>query len=128
MDLKEQMKEFERKKVWAVVGSVHNKEKFAYKIYKFMKSRGYTVYPVDPSGMDIDGEPSFKRLTDLPETPEVIDMVINPIKGDGFIEEANRLNIKYVWFQPGAENSELVEKAESYGMNVIYNQCVMVQF
>jgi predicted CoA-binding protein len=124
----ELIKEFEKKRVWAVVGNIHNKEKFAYKIYKFMKNKGYNVYPVDPTGEAIDGEQSFKTLTDLPEIPEVVDMVINPIRGEAFLDEANGLNIKFVWFQPGAENSELVEKANAYGMNVIHNQCVMVQF
>lgn len=124
----ELIKEFEKKRIWAVVGNIHNKEKFAYKIYKFMKNMGYKVYPVDPTGEIIDGEQSFKTLSDLPEIPEAVDMVINPIRGEAIIDEANRLNIKYVWFQPGAENSELVEKATTYGMNVIHNQCVMVEF
>ncbi|MCX7951818.1 MAG: CoA-binding protein [Clostridiales bacterium] len=120
--------EYKDKKIWAVVGSVSNKEKFANKIYNFLKSKGYKVYPVDPSGKELDGQKTFKSLKELPENPDVIDMVINPVKGDMFIEEANELGIKYVWFQPGAESFEIVEKAKDFGMEVVYNKCVMVEF
>lgn len=124
----ENIKEFKDKKIWAVVGSVHNKDKFAYKIYNFLKIKGYKVYAVDPSGEMVDDDASFKTLSELPEKPEVVDMVINPIRGEKYIEEANNLNIKYVWFQPGAESIDLIEKSSSYGMNVVHNSCVMVEF
>lgn len=122
------IKEFQEKRIWAVVGSVHNREKFAYKIYNFLKGKGYTVYAVDPSGEMVDSDKSFKTLSELPEKPEAIDMVINPLKGTAYIEEANNLNIKYVWFQPGAESERLIEKSNSYNMNVVHNSCVMVEF
>jgi predicted CoA-binding protein len=76
----------------------------------------------------VDGDKSFKTLSELPEKPEAIDMVINPIKGEAYVVEANNLGVKYIWFQPGAESKELIEKSSSYGMNVVYNDCVMVKF
>lgn len=119
---------FKEKKIWAVIGSVSNKDKFANKIYNFMKNKGYKVYPVDPSGKELDGEKTFASLRDLPEKPDAIDMVINPIRGEKYIDEAAELGIKYVWFQPGAESFEVVEKAKNYGMEVMYGKCVMVEF
>ena len=120
--------EFESKRIWAVVGSVHNKEKFAYKIYHFLENRGYKVYPIDPSGNAVDGIKSYKSLEELPEIPEAVNMVINPVRGLGFVDEAKRLGIDYIWFQPGAESDQIIEKASSLGLNVIHNKCVMVEF
>jgi predicted CoA-binding protein len=121
--------DFKEKKVWAVVGKVHDKERYPYKIYNFLKDKGYKVYAVDPTGQDVDGEKSYTSLKDLPEVPEAVDMVINPVKGEKYIDEANELGIKYIWFQPGAESAELVTKArENYGMNVEYMNCVMIEF
>jgi predicted CoA-binding protein len=120
--------EFENIKVWAVVGSVHNKEKFAYKIYKFLVGKGYTVYPVDPSGNNADEVKTYVSLNELPEIPEALNMVINPVRGLSFLDEAKRLNINYIWFQPGADNEEIISKAKSNGMEVIFNKCVMVEF
>lgn len=120
--------DFENKKVWAVVGGVHNKEKFAYKIYNFLKKKGYKVYAVDPSGEMVDADTSYRTLGEVPEKVDVVDMVINPIKGEAFIDEAKNLGIDFIWFQPGAEKQELIEKAKDYGMNVVHNHCVMVEF
>ena len=123
-----EIKEFKEKKIWAVVGSVHNKEKFAYKIYVSLIKKGYIVFAVDPSGDMVDEEVSYKSLHDLPEVPEVINMVINPIRGMKYVDEANELGIKYMWFQPGAESPELISRAQSCGMKVTQNKCVMVEF
>lgn len=122
------IKDFQEKSIWAVVGSVHNKEKYAYKIYNFLKKKGYRVYAVDPKGEMVDEDKSYKTLSELPEKPDAVDMVINPVKGREYIEEAKILNIDYIWFQPGAESEELIKLSDSYGMNVIYNRCVMVDF
>lgn len=120
--------DFREKKVWVVVGKVHDEEKFPYKIYNFLRSKGYKVYALDPTGQDIDGAKSYTSFKELPEVPEAINMVINPIKGKKYVDEAKELGIKYIWFQPGAESTEVVEKAKSYGMNVEYMKCVMIEF
>lgn len=119
---------FQVKKVWAVVGNVHNKEKYAYKIYNFLKNKGYKVYAVDPTGEMVDNDKSYKSLSELPDKPEAVDMVINPVKGEKYLDEAHTLGIKYIWFQPGAESDELIKKSNSYGMIVVQNECVMVEF
>jgi uncharacterized protein len=120
--------DFQEKKVWAVVGKVHDTEKFPFKIFHFLKSKGYEVYAVDPTGKDVGSEKSYTSLKELPVVPDVVDMVINHIKGEKFIDEAHELRIKYIWFQPGAESAEVVEKAKGYGMEVEYMKCVMVDF
>lgn len=118
--------EFKNKKIWAVVGSCHNPEKYAYKIYCHLKKKGLQVYAVDPTGKSVDGEPSYKTIEELPVIPEAVDMVINPVKGAEYLEEAIRLGISHIWFQPGAESPELIQRAQSSNMNVVYNACVMV--
>lgn len=118
---------FKNKKIWAVVGSVSNNQKYAYKIYHFLKSKGYQTFGVDPSGEMIDGEKTYKTLSELPIKPEVIDMVINPIKGGSFVKEANKLGIDHIWFQPGAESEELIKLSREFSMKLIFNDCVMIR-
>lgn len=117
---------FKNKTIWAVVGSCHNPEKFAYKIYYYLKKRGLQVYAVDPTGKSVDGVPSYKTLKELPVMPEAVGMVINPVKGAEYLEETISLGINHIWFQPGAESQELIKRSESSNMNVVYNACVMV--
>ncbi|MEW9082965.1 CoA-binding protein, partial [Caldanaerobacter subterraneus] len=34
---------------------------------------------------------------------------------------------EFIWFQPGSESEELIEKAKDLGLKVIHNTCVMLE-
>jgi predicted CoA-binding protein len=113
------------KKVWAVVGANTNPEKYGNMIYRKLKSRGYTVYPVNPLYDTVDGDKCYKDLSSLPQVPEVIDMVVSPKRGKPVIEEAARLGIKNIWLQPGTHDDELLEMIEKKQMTGV-KACVLV--
>lgn len=114
------------KKVWAVIGANQNPEKFGSKIYKRLKERGYEVYPVNPVLETIDGDMCYKNLSSIPKKPEVINMVVAPAKGKPYIEEAAKLSIKYVWFQPGTFDKEIGMLVKELGMEAL-QACVLVE-
>lgn len=114
-------------KNWAVAGSTHNHDKFAHKIYLKLKQMNYNVYSLNPGGFEVDGDKSYKTMADLPSVPDVIDMVINPVKGKEIIKDAIKNGIRYIWFQPGAESEELIKMAQDSGINVVYDRCVLVE-
>lgn len=113
------------KKAWAVVGASNNSEKYGYKIYRKLKNHGYTVYPVNPNYEDIDGDKCYKNLSELPQVPEVIDMVVAPKHGRTTIEEAASLGIKDIWLQPGTYDDKLMELIDEKGLNAV-QACVLV--
>ena len=113
------------KKVWAVVGATRNHEKFGYKLYRHLKNNGYTVYPVNPGYPDIEGDPCYKDLSSLPQVPEVVDMVVSPALGKSVVEEAARLGVKNIWFQPGSCDEALLTQAERLGMQTV-QACVLM--
>lgn len=121
------IKEMLSLRTWAVAGATHNPDKYANKIFHRLKSHNYNVYSLNPSGVDVDGEKSYKFLSELPERPDVISMVINHIRGKDIIKDAINSNIKYIWFQPGAETNELIDMARNAGIAVVYNRCVLVE-
>ena len=92
------------KKVWAVVGANTDPEKYGNMIFRKLLRRGYRVFPVNPNYSEIEGQTCYKDLSSLPEKPEVIDMVVSPKRGRPILEEAARLDIKNIWFQPGTYN------------------------
>jgi len=113
------------KKVWAVVGASTNPEKYGYRLYRKLKSRGYSVYAVNPSYDVIGGDKCYRDLTSLPEIPQVINMVVSPERGKLIIEEAAKLGIKYIWFQPGSCDDDLLKLTEKLGMESV-QACVLV--
>ena len=114
------------KKRWAVIGANTNEEKFGYKIYQILKFHGYTVWGVNPKIDAIEGEKVYPDLTSLPEKPDCISVVVPPAISLEFVEEAGNLGIQYIWFQPGTYNQEVLEKADSLGINPVYQDCVLV--
>lgn len=113
------------KKVWAVIGANDKPEKYGNMIYKKLKAFGYVVYPVSPNYETIDGDKCYKDISSLPEKPEVLDMVVSPKRGMAVIEEAVKLGVNYVWFQPGSHNEEILNYAAENGMNAV-TSCVLV--
>jgi hypothetical protein len=114
-------------KTWAVVGANNNKEKFGYKIFKFMDGTGvFKVYPVNPGLTEVLGHKCYATLKDLPVKPDVVDFVVPPKAGEQVIRECAELGIKNVWLQPGADAPSVVALGKELGLNVVC-ACVLVE-
>jgi hypothetical protein len=120
------MKEMLDEKVWAVVGASNNKDKFGYKVFKRLLAEGYDVYPVNPNCEEVDGMKCYKSLSELPKLPGAVSLIVPPSIGVKVLEDASKLGIKKLWFQPGAESDEIVQKASELGLDIVYDNCVLV--
>lgn len=114
-------------KVWVVVGATENKGKFGYRIYKKLKECGYKVYAVNPKYDSVDGDKCYPNFSELPEKPTCINMVVAPEHAKAFIEEAARLQIPYMWFQPGTFDQNTLDEAQMAGLKLVYYNCVLVE-
>jgi predicted CoA-binding protein len=114
-------------RVWAIVGASENQSKFGNRIYRDLKRAGYTVYGVNPNAETADGDPVYPTLADLPEKPDVADVVVPSRVGRGIADDAARQGIRIFWLQPGAESPELIDYARKLGLDVIHNACAMVE-
>ncbi len=113
------------KKVWAIVGVSPKADNYGNMIFNKLSSRGYKVYAVNPLYTEVNGKDCYKALTALPEKPDVINMVVAPKRGRAYLEEAKNLGIKYVWFQPGASDEDLIKYAKELGFEYA-EACVLV--
>ena len=114
-------------KTWAVVGANENKDKFGYKIFKFLQENGrYTVYPVNPGLQSVMGHKCYPSVKDLPEKPDVVDVVVPPKVGEQIMRDCAESGIQNVWLQPGADAEAVVKLGQELGLNVI-KACVLVE-
>ena len=113
-----------KKNRWAIVGATDKKDRFGYKIPILMREHGYEVYGVSPKYDDIEGIKVYKSLADIPERPEVVNMVVNPAIAEGVLREAAELGINYIFFQPHSYDDETVKLAEELGLEVLLDDCV----
>jgi len=78
-------------------------------------------------GGALDGDTVYARLADLPVTPPVVDIVVQPYNGKRAADEAHQLGVDLVWLQPGADSASVVEHARALGLEAIYHACAMVE-
>ena len=124
--MQELIKEFLSQKSFVVVGSFKNETKVAYKIFRFLKQKGYEVYPVNPNVKEIDGVKCYPSILDLPKTVDVVDLVTPPSATEEIVKQCLQKGIKYIWMQPGAESEKAVEFCKQNDIKVIYGTCLMM--
>ncbi|MCF8404841.1 MAG: CoA-binding protein [Bacteroidales bacterium] len=120
------IQDFLSQKHIAVAGVSRKKQKFGNAIYKELKNKGYTLYPINPHMDEYDGTPCYHSIDDLPE--EVSGIVINT-KNEvtlKLLEQARSKGIKHIWLQQGCANKDSLAAIESNGSNIISKQCIMM--
>ena len=126
--MNKRIKEFLRKEnIFAVVGVSRDKKKYGYKVYKNLKEAGYKVYPINPNASEIEGEKCYSSLSELPEKPDVVNLVVQPKITEEIGGNAKNWELKKVWMQPGAESKEAIKFCLQNSIEVVYNVCVMLE-
>lgn len=118
--------DFINRRVWAVVGASQDRDKFGNRVFRSLRDAGYIVYPVNPRGGKVEGADVYTSLADLPESVEVIDLVVPPAITEQVVKEANQLGLSRVWMQPGAESEQAIAYCDEHGMQVVHGACAMV--
>lgn len=124
---KEQLiSDFANRRVWAVVGASQDRSKFGYRVYHNLRQAGYTVYPVNPKGGELDGAKVYPSLADLPQPPQVVDLVVPPVVGQQVVKEAHQLGLSRIWMQPGAESQAAIDYCHEHDIQIVHHACAMV--
>lgn len=122
-----EMQEFLKKDNWAVIGVSNNPEKYGNKVYFQLKRAGYTVFAINPNLDQIDGDPCYSSLRSLPYLPDAISVVVPPKVTEQIIDECAELGIRKIWMQPGSESETAIQKGNELGLELVFNQCVLIQ-
>ncbi|MGD9145178.1 MAG: CoA-binding protein [Anaerolineae bacterium] len=126
MSEQRQIPDFVNRRVWAVVGASEDRRKFGNRIFRDLRDAGYTVYPVNPKGGELEGAKVYPSLAALPQPPEVIDLVVPPAVTEQVVKEAHELGLTRVWMQPGAESEAAIAFCQEQGIQVVHGACAMV--
>ena len=119
----------------AVVGMSRDRSKAAHRIPMGMKSKGYTVIPVNPTARKIAGMKCYPTLTDIPEnvhidivnvfrpsdeTPMVVERALERHESTGDVDA--------IWLQLGIENREAKDMADAQGIPFVQDECIWVEY
>ncbi len=91
----DQITDFLRKQnVFTVIGVSSNPAKYGHQIYKDLKEVGYVVYAVNPNIDTVSGDRCYHSLSELPEKPDVVDVVVPPKVTEKIVVECRDLGLK----------------------------------
>jgi predicted CoA-binding protein len=68
----------------------------------------------------------YASLAELPESPEVIDLVVPPAVTEQVVMDAHGLGLTRIWMQPGAESAAAIAYCHDHGIQVVHDACAMV--
>jgi predicted CoA-binding protein len=114
-------------RVIAVVGHSDNPMRTSYNIAQYLRRVGYTVYPVNPTVSEIDGQPSYPTLADVPDSVDIVNVFRRSEFLPGVVEEAIQISAKAVWAQLGVFDEAARQRALDAGLDVAMDDCLQVE-
>lgn len=119
-------KDFLKYRNWVVAGDVLNEMKYAGRIYHKLNQRGYRVAGLHPKEENPSVFKSFQEIEGEDEKYEVLNLVINPVRGLEIVKDAHEYGIKMVLAQPGARSYEIQDFCAKNGMEYVEG-CTLVE-
>lgn len=110
----------------AVVGVSRGGKKFGNVVFRDLRSKGYKVYPVNPSAEIVEGVTCYPSLNDLPESVDGAVLVVPPSITNKVVQNAHEAGIDRIWMQPGAESAQAIQFCEQNDMRVVFGECIMM--
>jgi uncharacterized protein len=126
MATKAQIEDFMAQRQLAVVGVSRDPRKFGSAVYKELKSKGYTVYAINPNTAEVDGDKCYATLADLPGPVGGVICTTRPAVSEQIVHQAAAAGIQRVWLQQGSESKAAVEFCKQNGIEVVYGECIFM--
>lgn len=119
-------------KTVAMVGASANQVRPSYFVLKYLLSKGYDVWPINPgqAGKQILGQTVYASLEDLPAVPDMIDIFRNSEAAGQIVDQviaSGRLP-KVIWMQLTVRHDDAAARAEEAGIRVVMNRCPKIEY
>lgn len=112
-------------KTIAVVGLSSNRMRASFGVARFLQRQGYRIIPVNPNETEVLGERAYACLRDVPDDVDIVDIFRRSEKVPDVIDDAVRKRPRCIWMQEGVINNAAAQKAESAGVPVVMNRCIL---
>jgi predicted CoA-binding protein len=119
----------ERTRTVAMLGASSNPARPSYFVatYLMSSSADYDVYFVNPREDEIFGQPVYASLSELPVTPDLVDVFRRPEDLPEVAAEAVALGARTFWAQLGLRSHAAAEVAHAAGLDVVMDRCLKIE-
>jgi predicted CoA-binding protein len=114
----------------AVIGLTSSELRPSYGVSSYMQQQGYRIIPVNPKGEEVLGEKGYKRLSEIPEKVDIVDVFRRPDAVPGIVDEviayaSNGNGTPALWLQETVVHEEAAERARKAGITVVMDHCIL---
>jgi uncharacterized protein len=121
-----QIEQFVAQRHIAVAGISRNPHKFGNAVFKELLKQGYNVYPISKYLQEFEGIRCFPDIASLPSEVSAIVISTKPEQTIELVKEAEAKEIRHIWLQQGAANSETLALIKNSNANIISKQCILM--
>lgn len=111
----------------AVVGLSDREWRDSHRVARYLADNGYTIVPINPEIREVLGRRSYPDLASAPRPIEVVNVFRRVEHVAAIVEDAIRAGAKAVWTQYGLVDRAAAARAESAGLQVVMDRCIMVE-
>jgi len=111
----------------AIVGRSNDHYYTSYQVGEYLEAHGYTIYNVNPNLDEIEGEPSYPSLKDVPGPIDIVDVFRRSEFLSSVVDDAIAIGAKTVWAQLGVFDVGARNKALAAGLNVAMDLCLRTE-
>ncbi len=105
--------------VVAVVGASSDRAKFGNKAVRAFLKHGCVVVPINPKEREIEGLAAYPSVLAVPGRIDMATFYVSPAVGVKLLDEVAQKGIREVWFNPGTESPEVVDRAKALGLKPV---------
>lgn len=117
----------EEMSTFAVVGLSSDPTKAAHSVPAAMQAYGWRMIPVNPHADTLLGEQVYRRLADIPEPVEVVNVFRPSAEAADVTRQAVEIGAKAVWLQLGIVSDEARRIATDAGLLYVEDRCLAVE-
>jgi uncharacterized protein len=117
----------ERSNAIAVVGASRFPEKEAHTVPAEMLAAGFRIIPVNPHADRLFGELVFRRLEDIPQSVDLVNVFRPSEETPEIVRSAVGIGAKAVWLQLGIVSEESRRIADEADMDYVEDLCLAVE-
>jgi predicted CoA-binding protein len=102
----------------------------AFYVPRYLAAAGFDIVPVPvyyPEVTKILGRRVYRRLTDIPDSIDLVNVFRRSHDINGHVEEILAKMPTAVWFQSGIRNDAAAETLAKAGIKVVQDRCLMVE-
>jgi hypothetical protein len=99
-------------------------------VYQRLRDRGYNVFAVNPNADEVEGDPCFDRVTDIPDGVGAVVIATNPVDSTQVMQGCIDAGVTRVWMHrsmgSGSVSADATTLGRENGVTVIDGGCPLM--